>query len=341
MSDLRVAVVGGGIAGLSVAAHLAAVGIGATVHERSLHSGHAGWGIQLSPNATRLLHRLGVVIPDAVPIATIEVLRWDGAPVERTVVGGYGAPYLTTTRAALHRALAGPVRHGQRCLGVVEREDEVELRLDGDRLPADLVVGADGIHSTVRRALVDDRPRASGLTVHRGLAAAVPRPDPVVRVWLGPRAHVVRYPVAPDGPWNVVAVAPAGVPVGTAFDGWHAEARTVLDGAGALVASALHDRAPLDRWCTARIALAGDAAHALLPFAAQGANQAIEDAATLAVCLRGAGPAEVPEALRRYQARRVPRLARVAALVASNVDSTRPVDPDRGWLYGYDAEGEA
>jgi salicylate hydroxylase len=154
----------------------------------------------------------------------------------------------------------------------------------------------------------------------------------VVRVWLGPAAHLVCYPVTPSGPWNVVAVAPDGL---TAFAGWHPEARAVLDGAAPLAPFPLQDRAPLGRWCTRRIALAGDAAHALLPFAAQGANQAIEDAATLAACLRGTA---VPEALQRYERKRIPRLARVAALVKSNVDGTP--DPDRDWLYGYDAGGE-
>jgi salicylate hydroxylase len=344
VSDLRVAVVGGGIAGLSVAAHLAAAGIDATVYERHLPGPgrvEAGYGIQLSPNATRLLHRLGLLIPDAVRVAAIDVMRWDGTPVSHAVLGQaaearYGAPYLTTTRAALHKALTRPARHGHRCTAVVERQKGVELSLvDGATVLVDLVIGADGIHSAVRKALVDDRPRDSGLTVHRGLAPAVPRPDPVVRVWLGPQAHLVCYPVTPSGPWNVVAVAPAGVPVEKAFDGWHPEARAVLDAAGALASSTLRDRAPLTRWCTGRIALTGDAAHAMLPFAAQGANQAIEDAATLAMCLRGAG---VPEALTRYEQRRIPRLARVADLVRSNVDG-KP-DPDRDWLYGYDAEGD-
>jgi salicylate hydroxylase len=232
----------------------------------------------------------------------------------------------------------------RRCVGVAEYPDRVELHFaDGSATGADLVLGADGLHSVIRAVLATDPVRHSGLTVHRGLihTVRVPElgPEPAVRVWLGRGRHVVCYPISAR--WvNVVAVLPDGIPDPvTGFPHPPEPLRSVLRAARRTTPWPLADRAPLDRWCTARVALLGDAAHPLLPFAAQGANQAVEDAATLAACLRAAppGPAGIAEALRRYQRIRIPRLARVAALVHENTAGDR-VTGDRTWLYNYDAE---
>jgi salicylate hydroxylase len=369
-----VAVVGGGIAGLTVAIMLARAGIDCTVHEQTDHSGQAGAGIQLSPNGTRLLRHAGLAAPLAavsVRPAAIELRRWrDGTILHRTELGAtgelrYGAPYYTLHRAALHRLLAtrvGTVRGEHRCVGVTEHPDGVELRFsDGSTSRADLVVGADGLHSVVRASLVADRPRVCGLTVHRGLVSAsalrgsVLSRDPSVRIWLGPGGHVVSYPVS-AGAWNLVAVLPTGTELSDAYGGWDPLVHNLLGATGRLTGAPLYERPVAPRWCTRRIVLVGDAAHALLPFGAQGANQAIEDAAALAVCLRGVAAAAVPDALLRYERLRVPRLARVAAMVDANRDSHHLADGPRqrrrddaarveragsdahAWLFGYDAE---
>ena len=369
MDGIRVAVVGAGIAGLSAAAFLARAGIACTVYEQAPELREVGAGIQLSPNGSRLLHRIGLaehLSRVGVRPAAIELRRWrDDATIARTELGlrcvaEYGAPYYTLHRADLHgglRGLAGAVLTGRRCVGVVEHPDRVDLRFaDGTSASADLVVGADGLHSVVRKAIAADPPRFSGLVVHRGLIHLPVPPPPTVRIWLGPRGHVVCYPISAQRV-NVVVALPASVPpgaLGPAFAGWHPAVRELVTAVDGSIRWELYDRAPLARWGTGRVVLAGDAAHPMLPFGAQGANQAIEDAAALAACLRD-GLADVPGALRRYELLRVPRVARVSAMVKDNAgnhhlpDGVRQRRRDRpmrsraglgarAWLYGYDAE---
>jgi salicylate hydroxylase len=381
-----VAVVGAGVAGLTVAAALARFGRTATVYEQAV-TPDAGGGIQLSPNATRLLHRLGLaerLAEVGVQPAAVELRRWDsGDVIGRTELGRacadrFGAPYYTLHRGDLHRILLdlveseGPIRRGSTCVGVQEDADGVELCFaSGARSTADVVIGADGIHSVVRRVLAADRPRWSGVTVYRGLIPAVhSRAKPTVSVWLGPGQHMVCYPVSGGRSVSFVASTRAGYGQGeswtepgnvaelvAAYAGWHPEVRAVLAAAQSTTRWALHDRAPLPRWCTDRVALVGDAAQALLPFGAQGANQAIEGAMALAACLSRAGD-DLPDALHRYQQVRAPRLARVGGVVREHVRNHHlddgPLQRQRdqvlrvraglrhqGWLYGYDAERAA
>jgi salicylate hydroxylase len=332
---------------------LARAGFPVTVYEQAAELTEVGAGLQVSPNASRLLHRAGLaghLAVTAVRPTAIEVRRLpDNAILARTELGAaavdrYGAPYYTVHRARLHSGLldrvTDPIRLRHRCVAITEQPDRVELRFaDGSTAVADLVLGADGLHSVVRAALATDTVRRSSLTVHRGLIHTGDLgTEPAVRVWLGRGRHVVCYPISPDC-LNVVAVLPHAVPDPlTGFPDAPAALRAVLPKAA--TRWPLADRVPLLRWCTGRIALLGDAAHPLLPFAAQGANQAIEDAATLAACLRAAGPDAVPEALRRYERIRIPRVARVAALVHKNTTGEHVAD-DRSWLYGYDAEQAA
>jgi len=385
MDSLRVGVVGAGIAGLAVAAGLRRAGIGCVVYERARRLGEVGAGIQVGPNASRLLHRLGLaddLRAVGVRPAAVELRHWHtGAPAARMPLGpvgesAYGAPYYTLHRAALHRALrrlVDRVEVGRRCVGVVDRGDEAELRFeDGATVTTDLVIGADGIRSVIREALVRDAPYFSGITVYRGLTsrAAV---ESVVAVWLGPGRHCVWYPIS-DDQVNVVASVPEPASPGpsseewtapgrvadlvAAYEGWHPDVRRIVAGLDAVTRWSLHERPSLRRLCTARVALVGDAAHPMLPFGAQGASQAIEDAAALAICLRGAGATDVPAALHRYDALRRPRLARVAAVVGVHkrdhhlADGPRQRARDRAlgrrmslrgqrWLYGYDIERAA
>jgi salicylate hydroxylase len=382
VSGIRIAVVGAGIGGLSVAAFLARAGIACAVYERAVALGEVGAGIQLSPNGSRLLHRAGLTThlrAAAIRPAAIEVRRWrDNGTVARTELGAaceaeYGAPYYTLHRSVLYRGLLDlvtgtdpdAVRPGHRCVAVHEYPDRVDLRFaDGSSAGADLVIGADGLHSVVRGALTGDGVRFAGLTVHRGLVRADRVPaltaESRVLIWLGPERHVVCYPVA-AGWVNVVAASgcrteagPGPDPLGSAFAGWHRAVREVLTEVDAWTRWPLYDAAPLARWRTRRIALVGDAAHPLLPLGAQGANQAVEDAAALAACLRS-GLADVPAALQRYERVRIPRLARVRAMVRDNTvnhhlpdgsrqrlrDGPMPARESlraRAWLYGYDAE---
>jgi salicylate hydroxylase len=363
--------------------------VDARVYEQATVLREVGAGIQLAPNATRLLHRLGVadrLAPHAVRPAAIEMRAWDSGDVlMRNTLGAaceemYGAPYYCVHRADLHRALveslpAGALSLGVRCVGVRERDDDVVLDFaDGSSVAAGLVVGADGVHSALRARLVADQPRFSGQTAYRGLVPAE-RVDsllrePKVAIWLGPGRHFVCYPVSAGRLVSFVATSPAEDwrteswrargEVGDLladYRDWHPEVRGVLAAADEVGRWALHDRDPVHTWSSGRITLVGDAAHPMLPFGAQGAALAIEDAAALAACLRAASADALPEALRWYETARKPRAIAVYEYVRANARNHHYADGEkqrardgamegnwglRGqeWLFGYDAERE-
>ncbi|MFF1481213.1 FAD-dependent monooxygenase [Streptomyces sp. NPDC058301] len=388
-SKTRIAIVGGGIAGLVTATLLHRSGIEVRLFEQSPAFGAVGAGIQLSPNGVRVLHRLGLaktLTDHAVPARAIETLRWDNAaPIARVPHGTscderHGAPYYLMHRADLQRCLLSVapqeiVELGTGCARVTERTDGAEVHLtDGSVVLADLVVGADGVHSAVRRAVVDDRPRFSGYAVHRGLvpAAMVPdlRDDPRVLFWLGPRRHVTYYPIESGETVHFSAVgatdrAPVAAStngavedLGAAFAGWHEQVRHVITSARSVTRWDLYDRDIPPRYATERVVLLGDAAHPTLPYLSQGANQALEDAAVLVRCLTAYGPRDWTRALRRYDALRRPRTAEVHRRARALADTFHlPDGPaqtarDRAmsthqslahldWLYGYDAEAAA
>jgi 2-polyprenyl-6-methoxyphenol hydroxylase-like FAD-dependent oxidoreductase len=382
---IGVAIVGAGIAGVTTAAALARAGIRCQVYEQTSEMGEAGAGIQLAPNATRLLRRLGdlQLARRAVTPRSIEMRRWDdGAVLATTTLGRacedeFGAPYYTFHRADLHRLLRdllpdGMVVLGRHCDGVHDTAHGAEMVFaDGGTVRADLVVGADGIHSVVRTLFAADHPRFSGQGIYRGLVPADRMPhlaaEPKVRLWVGPGRHCVCYPVAAGELINFVATAPvtdgwrteSWIAPGrvedllTGYTGWHDEVVGLLSEADSVTQWALHDRDPLERWSTDRVTLVGDAAHAMLPFAAQGANQAIEDAFVLAACLRGVDRAGIPAALRRYESLRRPRTAEVQQYSRANQDTFHLTDETRrqhdgkaslraqSALFAYDAEAAA
>ncbi|MFM9557869.1 MULTISPECIES: FAD-dependent monooxygenase [Streptomyces] len=385
--ECRIAIVGAGIAGLTVALALGRAGIRSEVFEQTKNLREVGAGVQIAPNATRLLHRLGLerrLSTVAVRPSAVEMRRWDdGRLLGRTELGDacedlYGAPYHTVHRADLHQALLygiddNNLHIGRRCVGVEELPDAVLLRFeDGSVHEADVVIGADGIHSVVRDALAMDEPRFSGQSIYRGLVPGRHLPflveDPKVRLWLGPDQHCVCYPVS-AGEWiSVGATAPAGdwsVESWTAegrvedlvetYQGWDEEVLTVLKALDRVGRWALHDRDPLRHWSTGRIAVVGDAAHPMLPFQAQGANQSIEDAVVLAGCLRKATRDGIPQALKRYEQVRRPRTDRLQQMSRVNARTFHLSDGqgqrerdqalagaqnlrEQEWLYGYDAE---
>jgi salicylate hydroxylase len=391
---MRIVVVGAGIAGLTLALWLRRVGWDCTVYEQAQEFAPAGAGIQLAPNAVRLLDRVAVCPPnnDVVRPLSLDLRRWvDGSVLASTELGPscvrrYGAPYLTIHRADLHQALHDaavqatiPIEFGLRCTSVQVDADRPVMRLDtGEEIEADLVVGADGIWSAVRQALAGEDsvvPRFSGITVHRALVDAelLPRMEARINVWVGPGRHCVWYPVRGGRWYSVVAAAPGTVPSSPrswrepstvdelcyGFEDWHPSVRAVLSSAQGVTRWGLYETPPLARWSRGAVTLVGDAANAVLPFGAQGANQAIESAVTLATCLRGvAGRPEVVAAVERYQRLRAPRLERVAASVRRNAadhhleDGAAQQARDDGlaaggmrethdWMFSYDAEAEA
>ena len=385
MSAPRVAIVGAGVGGLTLAAALARVGVPCQVFEQAGHLAEIGAGVQLAPNAVRPLCRLGLAPAlrrCAVAITALDVRTWTGEQVACTPMGAgcatmFGAPYLTVQRAHLQRALvelvgAQRVRLGHRLAGLRQDEDGVVLRFaDGTEHRADLVIGADGIHSRVRESLVRDEPVFAGLGVFRGLVPVERLPAaaaaPLVRVWLGPGRHLVCYPVAGGTAVSFAATAPLTHPPAESwsatgdqtdlvagFAGWAAPVAALTGAVTEVKQWALYDRAPLDRWNHGRIAVLGDAAHPMLPFLAQGATQAVEDAVDLAALLADATPADVPQRLARYARIRAPRTEAIQRGARDNVALMHLADgprlrerdevmrrsaglADRAWLFGYQA----
>lgn len=388
--QVRIAVVGAGIAGLTVAAALARSGLRCDVFEQARLFGEVGAGVQLAPNAVRLLHRLGIgerFRQVAVRPRAIEMRRWDDNSVLRTIPLApeceqlFGAPYYTVLRADLHRGLferlpVGMVHLGLHCTEIIERVGEVALRFaDGSSATADVVIGADGIHSRVRELLVRDEPRYSGQSIYRALVPADQLAflgtKPKVVLWLGPGRHCVCYPVAsgqqislaatvPNPQWGAESWSAQGrvLDLAEAYRGWHPEVRAVTSAPHTLGRWALHDRERLRRWSTNRITLVGDAAHPMLPFLAQGANQSIEDAVALVACLRDVRRGEagqIAAALARYEQAREPRTTEVQRMSRANTTALHLPDgveqrrrdealaaqtmlADQEWIYGYDAE---
>jgi len=383
-----VAIVGGGVGGLSAALSLLAAGVDVRVYEQAPALREVGAGVQVSVNASRVLHRLGLA--DALAATGVKPLAWhqrrwdDGrtllrAPLAEAVQAAYGFPHYQMHRADLLAALAAAfpaerLHLGHRLTGLTDHGDRVEARFaNGARAEADALVGADGIHSAVRGLLFGpESPRFTGCVAYRALVPAdrLRHLDLEVtgQVWLGPGQHFVHYYVSARRLVNFVAVieretwtaeswTDRGDPADAlaAFADWHPQVREIIGAAGETFVWALLDRAPLERWSVGRVTLLGDACHAMLPFMAQGAAQAIEDGAALAACLRE-GP-DVPAALRRYERVRIPRTSRIQAMSAGNkIRYHLPDGPDQrerdermaagsaawsfnavGWLYDYDA----
>lgn len=385
-STTNIGILGGGIAGLTAGIALRHAGFTCTVYEQAPALNEAGLGIQLSPNATLQLELLGLGQPlraVGIRLGSLDVLRWqDGRLLARTPLGAeceslFGVPYYSLHRADLQQVLLdglGPhaVRLDHRCTGLRPGRDSVELTFaDGTRRAHDVVLGADGIHSLARALLSSDAPRPSGQYAYRGLAPAdrLPefRDDPRVRGWFGPEQHCVCYPVSGGKKLSFTAMVPARAvdPATTseqdsfevlrdAYRGWDPAVRTLFGHAESISRWELCDRDPLTSWTTGALALLGDAAHPMLPFRAQGANQAIEDAVVVAECLRAAG-ADVPAALRRYQDIRLPRVneiqrgSRESARTFHLGDGDRQLVRDESmpeqwalsnqqWMFGYRAD---
>jgi salicylate hydroxylase len=348
----RAIIAGAGIGGLATALALSEAGFEAALYERTEALEEFGAGLQLTPNATRVLSRLGV-LEDVRKVATVpnavralrgsddfELMRLPLDDAERR----WGAPYLAIHRADLQRALAEALRGrtnvalrlGATFAGLATEGDRVSVGLKRGPIAisdsADLLIGADGLRSRVRERLglggaaeADFSGRvAFRATVDAGLVdPRWMRPEVILR--LGRHAHLVHYPlrvgaivnvvaviesawrgVADDHPWDGAADRPA---LDRAFSRWSAETRELLKAATEWRAWPLYVRPPIASFSLGRVALVGDAAHPMVPFLAQGAAQAVEDAGALGRILSQAD--DIPRGLAAYSRDRVARATRV------------------------------
>jgi salicylate hydroxylase len=349
-----VLIAGGGIGGLTAALALAAKGFRAVVVEQAPRLEETGAGIQLSPNATRVLIRLGVaarLAPSAVQPGAVRVRTYRGRDIVRVPLGPsferhYGAPYWVVHRSDLQAALLAAVeaqpnitlRLGARAENFAAHAGSVTLQLGGQSGIAEehgiALIGADGLWSTLRAKLGDGKPpRFANRTAWRALLPSrvlIPQfREPVVSLWLGPDAHLVTYPVKACDAVNIVAIVrddwhePGWSAEGTReellahYERWPALARNLLALPDRWLKWALYDRARLRSWGKGPVTLLGDAAHPMLPFLAQGAAMAIEDAAVLAEQF-ARNPGRPETALRRYERQRGRRTARVQRAARSN-----------------------
>jgi salicylate hydroxylase len=340
----RIAIIGGGIGGLSTALALERHGAETIVCEQAAALNEVGAGINLTPNAIKAFRALGIEAEvEAIGSGSeFQMIRsWkSGRLISRVRRGDFrkkfGAPNLTLHRVDLLNVLSGAlrtteIRLGKRAVTVEHRERAAMARFaDGSEIEADIVVGADGIHSAVRKSLFGaDAPRFTGCICWRGMAPVDALPGDINTadgtMWMGPHGHVVHYPVHRGKLINIVAHLDSDAwteeswthecdvaELTTAYAGWNPALTRLFSCSERWYKWALYDREPLERWSKGRATLLGDSAHAMLPYLAQGAAMAIEDGCVLAAMIARHRD-DLDAALSSYEQLRVPR-TRLAVL---------------------------
>jgi salicylate hydroxylase len=380
---LSVAIVGGGIGGLAAANAMVQRGVEVAVFEQAANLGEVGAGVMITPNSVRLLCRMGFG-PDLERLggrigegssymrmdgSTVGAIRTSDTAGEHAVYGMHRADLLWMLADGLPE---GVVRTGHRCVGFGQDADGARLSFDnGTEFEADVVVAADGIHSRLQQEVVEPAEAVfSGMVAYRGLVAADRLPTlrhDVHLVWMGEGKHFMVFPVRAGSLLNFVGFLPSDYAaeeswsgrgdakaLAAAFAGWDSQVEDVLAQVENPFWWGLFDREPLARWTDGRLALLGDAAHAMLPHLGQGANQSIEDGVALASILATSPRSGVPRALGAYESLRRPRAAKVQLGARANgrrydsqYEDIAQRDAEiadaatlRASLYDYDVENE-
>lgn len=343
--SIRVGIVGAGIGGVALVHALAMRGIEAHLFERAPALGEIGAGVQITPNATKVLRALGLgealkrvgFLPEAMVGRS-----WDTAkelfrtPLREVCPRLFDADFYHVHRADLHAILSDgippeSITFNAQCIGVEQTEAGAIAQFsDGSTFAADLIVGADGIHSVVRDALWGkSEARFTGHMCWRALVPVerfpLPFVSPDAAFWMGPKAHIVTYYVKGGAAVNIVAVAESAGWVAeswtepstrdellAAYEGWHENIVRLFECTDSTQTFkwGLFDRDPMAQWSKGCVTLLGDAAHPMLPFLSQGAAMAIEDGYVLAAALHRYGD-DLQAGLHAYEAERRPRTARV------------------------------
>lgn len=378
-TPIRAAIVGGGLGGLSAAIALLRQGIDVTVFEQADQLGEVGAGVFIYPNSLRMLERAGLgpaLAGVGAPVGPgSEYYRMDGSVVGQVMTSDSAG---TTGMYGMHRAdllgvfaaevPSGRVRTGHRCVGFEQNADQATVHFaNGARFSADLVIAADGIHSSLQKYVVEPSPPIySGFRAYRGLLSMADLPGWRPRahqVWMGEGKHFMVFPVRRGEMVNYVGFVPTKAEtieswsapgdrdeLAAAYAGWDSRVTGLLSKVTSCFWWGLYDRQPLARWSNGRLLLLGDAAHPMLPHLGQGANQAIEDGFALAIFLAGREASEVPAILPRHQAFRSARTDIVQAEARRNgqrynsqYESLEQRDHEiahaaelRAWFYDYD-----
>jgi salicylate hydroxylase len=341
---MKALIAGGGIGGVTAALCLIEAGLEVELYERSGELAEVGAGIQISPNGVKVLERLGLkpaldqiaFRPEAIEMRLGHSgLKVFSIPMREEAVGRYGAPYyhihradlMTVLSEALRARAPAAVRLNKDVAGYAQSSAGAELILaDGVRAQGDIVIGADGIHSAIRAQMLGASPaRFTGNVAWRLVVPANKLPPncvpPTACVWVGPGRHAVTYylrrgelvnfvGVVERDDWQKESWTELGQKAALAADyaGWAKPIASIIEQAGECYRWALFDRAPLANWSDGRVTLLGDACHPMLPFLAQGAVMAIEDAWVLSRKLKSS--ADIQAALKAYEDERKARTAR-------------------------------
>lgn len=359
---MHIIIVGGGIGGLAAALSLRHHGIAVTVVEQSRGFAEIGAGIQIAANGALVLRRLG--LEAAVDRAGVRPQSYDfrdlasgrmlyAAPLGAEVEARYGAPLYNVHRADLVEILAGAlppdtIRLGVKCTAFAQDDAGAEVTLaDGTVLRGDAVIGADGIHSTVRRHLRGaEETHFANLLMWRSLIPAhrlaALNLEERGNYWVGPGRTLVTYWVRSQNLYSILASVPATevqreswtesgdvAEMLRSFEGIEPRARAMLEAIDSAFITGMYYRDPVAGWTDRRISLLGDAAHPMVPFLAQGACQSIEDAWVLASVVAQAEPHSLPAALTEYESRRRPRTTRMQAGARAMVRLVHEADPAR------------
>ncbi|MDX3905200.1 MAG: FAD-dependent monooxygenase [Pigmentiphaga sp.] len=369
MASPLIGISGAGIGGLAAAIALRKLGLESVVFEQTAKFGRVGADINLTPNAVLALDGLGVgaALRETAARPTHRISRtWDTGEetsrleMSQAAEARYGAPQLTMHRADLLSTLeqavpADTIRLGKRTVAIEEDGDGITVRFeDGTSQRVDVLVGADGIHSTVRKYLLgDEYPEFTGVVAYRAVVPAsrlegLPNLGAFTKWWgPNPETQIVTFPLnrgrdififatTPQDSWRHESwTMPGSVEeLRASYADFHPEARALLDACDEVLKSALYVRDPLPAWSRGNITLLGDSCHPMMPFMAQGAGMAIEDAVVLARQI-AASPHEPAEALKRYEAVRRERTAKIQ--IGSRGNNWLKEGGNADWVYEYNA----
>lgn len=365
----KIAVVGAGLGGAAAAALLQQAGFTVDVYEQAPEFSRLGAGIHIGPNAMKIFRRLGMEKSlEAMGSHPDHWFSRDGASGEylsRIPLGDfarkeYGASYITIHRGDMHAmqidAIApGTIHFGKRLESIDDSGDDVNLVFaDGSSARADIVIGADGINSRIREALLGpESPIYSGWVAHRALITGDKLRkynmefEPCVKWWSEDRHMMVYYTSGKRDEYYYVTGVPhkeldfEGAFVDSsreemfeAFTGYHPTVQALIESTDSVTKWPLKNRNPLPLWSSGRLVLLGDACHPMKPHMAQGACMAIEDAAMLTRCIQETGIDDYQTAFQLYEASRKERASRVQKV--SNANTWLHAQEDPAWVYGYD-----